>query len=89
MAQVHWKNVLQQVDRLYVEGTSTGCSDSQLLSRFAGARDESALAFEALVERHGPMVLKVCRRLLKGDHHAAEDAFQATFLVLARRAGTV
>ena len=89
MARVHWNRVIRQVDRLCVEGTSTGWSDSQLLSRFAGARDEAELAFEVIVQRHGPMVLEVCRRLLKGDHHAAEDAFQATFLVLARRASMV
>ena len=61
----------------------------QLLERFVAGRDESAEAgFAALVERHGPMVLRVCRQIL-GDAHDAEDAFQATFLVLARRAGSV
>jgi RNA polymerase sigma factor (sigma-70 family) len=64
-------------------------SDSQLLARFAAARDELAeVAFAALVRRHGPMVLYVCRQIL-GDPHAAEDAFQATFLVLARRAHSI
>jgi RNA polymerase sigma factor (sigma-70 family) len=66
-----------------------GLSDGQLLARFAWQRDESAeVAFAALVHRHGPMVLRVCRQIV-GDLHAAEDAFQATFLVLARRAGAV
>ena len=58
-------------------------SDRELLSRFVDSRDE--VAFEHLVSRHGPTVLDVCRRALH-DLHAAEDAFQATFLVLARKA---
>jgi RNA polymerase sigma factor (sigma-70 family) len=58
-------------------------SDAHLLERFAVARD--ATAFEILVQRFGPMVFGVCRRIL-GDVHAAEDAFQATFLVLAQKA---
>src|SRR5215471_11104919 len=57
--------------------------DAELLDRFATRRD--ADAFTAILRRHGPMVLGVCKRLLPNTHDA-EDAFQATFLVLVRRA---
>jgi RNA polymerase sigma factor (sigma-70 family) len=61
-------------------------TDQQLLERFARSQDQAA--FAALVHRHGPMVLSVCRRLLR-DAHEAEDAFQATFLVLVHKAGSI
>ncbi len=75
---------LRQIRRLFDEGTLIGLTDAQLLDRFVAGRDEGAFAI--LVERHGPMVLAVCRGVLK-DLNDAEDAFQATFLVLFRKAG--
>ena len=70
---------------LFHDGVSTGLSDKELLERFASSRDSGGeLAFAALVVRHGPMVLSVCRRMLR-DPHESEDAFQATFLILVRK----
>ena len=72
----------QELDRLFRCGT-VPLRDGALIGRFVSERNESA--FEALVARHGPMVLGVCRRLLSSAHDA-DDAFQATFLVLAQNA---
>jgi DNA-directed RNA polymerase specialized sigma24 family protein len=83
-----WKTVVRDVDRLYTEGAAAGWSDDQLLARNIKARDYSNTAFETIVRRHGPMVLEVYRRLL-GNYDDAQDAFQATFLVLARRARSI
>jgi len=64
-------------------------SDEQLIDTFlTGEKEDSETAFETLVKRHGPMVLGVCRHVLRRNQDA-EDAFQATFLVLARKAGTI
>jgi len=64
-------------------------SDEQLIDQFlTGQKEDSERAFETLLKRHGPMVLGVCRHVLRRDQDA-EDAFQATFLVLARKAGTI
>jgi RNA polymerase sigma factor (sigma-70 family) len=78
--------VIQQLRRWTLLPDAAGQSDAQLLERFQNKGD--ALAFEALLGRHGPMVLGVCRRVLR-DHHEAEDAFQATFLVFVRKARDV
>jgi len=76
----------RDLQALLDSGAVGGLADGQLLERFLAKGD--GVAFEALVLRHGPMVWGVCRRAL-GDHHDAQDAFQATFLVLARRAASV
>ena len=78
--------LLRQVEALFGVGTVCGLTDGELLERFVGRRGElSELAFTALVERHGRMVLAICRRVL-AEPHDVQDAFQATFLVLVRRA---
>ena len=83
------RHVLRHLQTLYRCGVTGHQSDEQLLERFLARRDEAAEeAFTAIVQRHGPMVLGVCLRVL-GDGHDAEDAFQATFLVLARKAASV
>src|ERR1700683_4575547 len=75
-----------QLERLFGQGTAIGSTEGELLERFVTRRDEAA--FEALVARHGPMVLGVCRHLLR-DPNDVDDAFQATFLVLVKKAGSV
>jgi RNA polymerase sigma factor (sigma-70 family) len=86
---------LRQLRNLFSAGTAIGLTDRELLDRFQTRRAESAeaataaeMAFAALVDRHGAMVWGVCRRVLR-DIHEAEDAFQATFLILVRKAGSV
>src|SRR5262245_52742065 len=78
--------VVQHLRRALLLRDCAGLTDGQLLECFISRRDSAALA--ALVRRHGPMVWGVCRRLL-GNYHDAEDAFQATFLVLVRRTGSI
>jgi RNA polymerase sigma factor (sigma-70 family) len=78
--------VLRFIRKLAVREQCAGLTDSTLLDRFASSGDEEA--FAALVRRHGPMVWRVCLQAL-GDEHDAEDAFQATFLVLSRKASSV
>src|SRR4051794_38434488 len=81
--------VSKHLHTLYGVGTTGNLTDGQLLERFTSGHGGSVeAAFTALVERHGQMVLRVCQQIL-GDPHDAQDAFQATFLVLIRRAGSV
>ena len=80
---------LRDIQTLFDSGTAGSLSDRQLLERFLGGRDGSVeTAFEALVLRHGPMVLRVCQNVLQ-DPADAEDAFQATFLVLVKRCRSI
>ncbi len=79
------------LEQLWTTGTLTGLSDAQLLGRFAEARDRDATsesAFQELIRRHGSMVLGVCHQILRHPHDA-DDAFQATFLVLVRKARSI
>lgn len=81
--------LVHDLKTLFGAGAVGGLTDGELLARFTSRRDAGAeAAFAELVERHGPMVMGVCRRILN-DPHDADDAFQAAFLVLARRAATV
>jgi RNA polymerase sigma factor (sigma-70 family) len=86
MAAAKIDTVIRHLRRAVLRQDGAGRTDGQLLGYFIDHKDEAA--FEALVRRHGPMVFGVCRRLLH-NHHDAEDAFQATFLVLARKASSV
>jgi RNA polymerase sigma factor (sigma-70 family) len=80
---------MNPLQMLFQHGTVGDLTDRRLLDLFAsGGEGEAEAAFRCLVERHGPMVLRLCRDVL-GDPHDAEDAYQAVFLVLARRAGEV
>ena len=81
----HSDELIQHIRRLVSAESSTE-ADAVLLHRFVQDRDEQA--FAALVQRHGAMVLGVCHRIL-GNVYDAEDAFQAAFLVLARKAASV
>ncbi len=89
MSFVTTPSVVRQIGSLFDGGSVAGLTDRQLIERFNDRRDAiGEAAFAALVARHGAMVLHVCRQLL-GDQHHAEDAFQAVFLVLARKARSI
>jgi RNA polymerase sigma factor (sigma-70 family) len=86
MATAQMNGLLRYVKRLSMAGDRASVTDGDLLKRFLATQDEDA--FEALVRRHGPAVLAICRQVL-GNAHDAEDAFQATFLVLLHKARTL
>jgi RNA polymerase sigma factor (sigma-70 family) len=86
MAASQISGVIQHLRRTVLQRDGAGLTDGQLLTEYLSSRDEAALA--ALVRRHGSMVWGVCRRVLR-NHHDAEDAFQATFLVFVRKAASI
>jgi RNA polymerase sigma factor (sigma-70 family) len=86
MANTATSPILQLIRRLNTDPRVKDASDQELLLRLLGERDETA--FEVLLRRHGTMVLDVCRSVL-GNEADAEDAFQATFLTLARKADSI
>ena len=86
MASAALGTAFRHLRDLFGAGSVVGLGDGQLLARYSSSKDE--VAFEALVTRHGPMVLATCRAVLRNEHDV-EDAFQATFLVLAKKAHSV
>lgn len=86
MAAAQLNQVFEHIRSIVAGKDAVGVKDADLLRRYVQQRDETA--FETLVRRHGPMVFGVCRRVLH-DLHDAEDAFQATFLVLVRKASSL
>ncbi len=86
MMRGRWGETVRSIQQLFSAHSSVGQSDAALLRRYVASRDEDA--FSILVARHGPMVCAVCRDVLH-DSHAVEDAFQATFLILVRRASSL
>jgi RNA polymerase sigma factor (sigma-70 family) len=86
MASADHAVAIRHLRTLFDAATTVGLTDGQLLDLFETRRDEAA--FTVLIERHGPMVQRVCGAVL-GNHHDTEDVFQATFFVLARHAGSI
>src|SRR5437763_12931286 len=86
MAKTHTSKVIQHLRRAVLLRDGAELTDEQLLQDYLSRHEQAALA--TLVRRHGPMVWSVCRRILR-NWHDAEDAFQATFLVLVRKAASI
>ena len=86
MASSRLDSVFQQLRRVVLVQDGAGLTDEQLLELFIAEKDHAA--FEALVRRYSPMVFRVCLRIIR-NHHDAEDAYQATFLLLARKAASL
>ena len=86
MPTQRFEGVLQYLRTVCRNPGDVDLTDAELLRRFLTRREETAFAL--LVQRHGAMVLSVCRRVL-GDAHGAEDSLQATFIVLSRRAASI
>src|SRR5262245_46406521 len=83
-ARDHKNPLLDQIRRMATMQQLRQMPDRELLAQFVAQHDEAA--FRVLMDRHGPMVLRVCKRIL-GNDHDAEDAFQATFVVFTSEAG--
>src|SRR3954451_21425306 len=89
MASASTGALQRDMGALFDAGSMTGLTDRDLIERLSGPRAAAAeAAFEVLVTRHGPMVLRVCRNVL-GDLDDAQDAFQATFIVLVKQRGAI
>jgi RNA polymerase sigma factor (sigma-70 family) len=89
VANGHYLAALRGVESLFGPDAVAGLSDSTLVERIAdGTGKAVSLAFAAIIDRHGPMVLRVCKAVLH-DRNDAEDAFQATFLILLHKAGSI
>jgi DNA-directed RNA polymerase specialized sigma24 family protein len=86
MAAGQMNKAIEHVRSILAKHDVAGMTDGDLFDRYLHGRDETA--FEALMQRHGPMVMGVCRRVL-GNSHDAEDAFQATFHLLVRKGASL
>src|SRR5271169_4642856 len=86
MSTVHACSGMEALGRLFASGTATAAAEAELLERFVSQGDPAA--FEVILQRHGPMVLRVCERVLD-DPNDVDDAFQATFLILVKKAASI